>query len=552
MTTTESDQAVRGSTAALVVLAVAQFVMVLDQAVMNVSITQLVEDFDTDVTTIQAVIAIYSLTMAAFMITGAKVGDRIGRKRAFTIGLVIYGCGSALTASAWSVPTLLLGWSILEGIGAALVLPALVALISGNFEGAKRRTAFGVIGGVAGAGIAVGPILGGWATTELSWRVVFLGEVVLAAGILFGTRFLSDATSAGRRPKVDVVGAVLSATGLAVAVLAILQAPTWGWVVAKDSPIEPFGFSLTLFVLAGGLALLGAFVRWQRHRTSSGEDPLVDLRLFSVAPVRSGLSTFTAQNLILMGVFFVLPLYLQLVQGLDALESGIKLLPVSVAMLLASSVGPKLAERLPVRRIVRLGLGLLVVGALVLLSTIDPVLSGWSFALGLTVLGIGMGFIASQLGNVIQSSVEPSKRGEAGGLQFTAQQLGSSLGVALIGGIVLSGLATNVASLVATDERIAPEVQNQVIGAVADGVDFVASADIEQQIVDAGLDDAQTKALLEDYEDAQLFALKAGLLAAALAALAAFAGTTNLPTRKPEDPDPDLDDDPDLVTRSAP
>jgi EmrB/QacA subfamily drug resistance transporter len=552
MSTTQTDQAVRGSTAALVVLAVAQFVMVLDQAVMNVSITQLVEDFDTDVTTIQAVIAIYSLTMAAFMITGAKVGDRIGRKRAFTIGLVIYGCGSALTAAAWSVPVLLLGWSILEGVGAALVLPALVALISGNFDGPKRRTAFGVIGGVAGAGIAVGPILGGWATTELSWRVVFLGEVVLVAGILVGSRFLADATSEGRRPHVDVVGAALSASGLAIAVLAILQAPTWGWVVPKDSPVEPFGFSLTLFVLAAGLALLAAFVRWQRHRTTTGKDPLVDLSLFSVAPVRSGLSTFTAQNLILMGVFFVLPLYLQLVQGLDALESGIKLLPVSVAMLLASSAGPKLAEHLPVRRIVRLGLGLLVVGALILLGTIDPVLTGTSFAIGLTVLGVGMGLIASQLGNVIQSSVGVSKRGEAGGLQFTAQQLGSSLGVALIGGIVLSGLATNVASLVATDERVTPEVQEQVIGAVEDGVDFVASEDIEQQIVDAGIDDGQTKALVEDYEDAQLFALKTGLLAAALAAVAAFAGTGNLPSKKPDPDDPDAEPNTVLATKPAP
>lgn len=546
---TQHETATRGSTAALVVLAVAQFVMVLDQAVMNVSITQLVEDFDTDVTTIQAVIAIYSLTMAAFMITGAKVGDRIGRKKAFTVGLVIYGCGSALTAVAWSVPALLLGWSILEGVGAALVLPALVALISGNFEGARRRAAFGVIGGVSGAGIAIGPILGGWATTELSWRVVFIGEVALVVGILVGLRFLGDAVSDARRPNVDAVGAALSAAGLAIAVLAILQASTWGWIVPKDSPVEPFGFSLTLFMLAAGLALLGAFVRWQRHRTATGQDPLVDLTLFSVPPLRAGLSTFTAQNLILMGVFFVLPLYLQLVQGLDAFESGVKLLPVSVAMLLASMAGPKLAERLAVRTIVRVGLALLVAGALLLLGTVEPVLSGAGFSFGLVVLGVGMGLIASQLGNVIQSAVSPSKRGEAGGLQYTAQQLGSSLGVALIGGIVLSGLATNVASLVAADDRITPEVEEQVIGAIEDGVDFVASEDVEEQIVAAGIDDEQTKALVEDYEDAQLFALKTGLLAAALAALAAFAGTGNLPSRRP-DPDPD-DPEADLVTEDA-
>ena len=162
--------------------------MVLDQAVMNVAISQLVEDFDTTVTTIQAVIALYALVMAALMLTGGKLGDMWGRRRAFKVGLVIYAAGSALTAASWSVPTLLLGWSILEGIGAALVLPALVALVAENYTGSQRALAYGVLGGVAGAGVAVGPILGGWATTELTWRVVFVGEVVVAAFIFLGMR----------------------------------------------------------------------------------------------------------------------------------------------------------------------------------------------------------------------------------------------------------------------------------------------------------------------------------------------------------------------------
>ena len=195
----------------LVILAAAQFVMVLDQAVMNVSISQLVIDFDTTVTTIQAVITLYSLMMAMLMLTGGKIGDIIGRRRAFAIGLVIYGCGSALTAASQTVPQLAFGWSILEGIGAALVLPALAALIAGNYEGRDRAAAYAVIGGVAGAGIAVGPILGGWATTELSWRVVFLGEVVLVLLILAGLRMLTDAPGPGeeaqaRRPRRRALG----------------------------------------------------------------------------------------------------------------------------------------------------------------------------------------------------------------------------------------------------------------------------------------------------------------------------------------------------------
>ena len=185
----------------LVALAGAQFIMVLDQSVMNVSISQLVADFDTTVTTIQAVITLYCLVMAMLMLTGAKIGDIIGRRRAFVIGLVIYACGSALTAAAPTVAVLALGWSILEGIGAALVLPAMAALIAGNYEGHDRKTAYAIIGGVAGAGIAIGPILGGWATTELSWRVVFVGEVVIVLGILAMTPFVRDAVRDGAKPR---------------------------------------------------------------------------------------------------------------------------------------------------------------------------------------------------------------------------------------------------------------------------------------------------------------------------------------------------------------
>ena len=197
----------------LVVLAAAQFLMVLDQSVMNVSISQLVADFDTTVTTIQAVITLYSLVMAALMITGGKLGDILGRKRAFKIGLVIYGVGSALTAVSWSVPSLTLGWSILEGIGAALVLPALVALTAGNYSGKARATAYGVLGGVAGAGIAVGPILGGWMTTNLTWRLVFVGEVVLVVAILIGTRMMREPEAEERpaRARLGRLGALARA-----------------------------------------------------------------------------------------------------------------------------------------------------------------------------------------------------------------------------------------------------------------------------------------------------------------------------------------------------
>ncbi len=514
---------------ALVALATAQFVMVLDQSVMNVSISQLVIDFDTTVTTIQAVITLYCLVMAMLMLTGAKIGDMIGRRRAFTIGLVIYACGSALTAVSQSVFVLALGWSILEGAGAALVLPAMAALIAGNYEGQSRKVAYAVIGGVAGAGIAVGPILGGWATTELTWRIVFVGEVLLVLFILAMTPKVADAVREGRVPKLDVIGAVLSATGLGLMVLGILQSSTWGWLLPKDSPITPLGFSLTPFMVAFGAFLLWAFVHWQRRREAGGIDPLVHLSLLRIPPLRAGLIGLFTQNLILMGVFFVMPLYLQLVLGLDALETGIKMVPISITMFLASAMGSRLSTRMTVRAIVRWGLSITVAGILLLLDTVEPELAGGMFALSMAILGVGMGLIVSQLGNVVQSSVDASGRSEAGGLQYTGQQLGSSLGVALIGAIVLTGLASVFVGTIEEDPRVSAEVSSQVGVSVDAGLDFLSVEQVRQAATDAGLDAATTTAVVEDYASAQLTSLKVGLLASALLAFAALPFTRHLP-----------------------
>ena len=523
----------------LIALGTAQFVMVLDQSVMNVSISQLVHDFDTTVTTIQAVITLYCLVMAMLMLTGGKIGDIIGRRRAFTVGLIIYACGSALTAVAPSVAVLALGWSILEGIGAALVLPALAALIAGNFEGSARKVAYAVIGGVAGAGIAIGPILGGWATTELSWRVVFVGEVVLVLFILAMTHLIGDAKTGETPPKLDVVGSVLVATGLGAVVLGTLQSSTWGWIRPKDSPIEVFGFSLTIFVITAGGVLLWAFVTWQHRRERHGKDPLVHMGLLGIVPLRSGLIGLFSQNLILMGVFFVIPLYLQLVIGLDALETGIKMLPVSITMFIASAVGSRLSGRFPVRGIVRGGLMTTVVAIVALLATVKPDLGDAGFAVSMAVLGVGMGLIVSQLGNVVQSSVDASGRGEAGGQQYTGQQLGSSLGVALIGAIVLAGLTGAFVNQVESDTRIADEVSAQVSVAAQPGIDFVDSSQIEAAAAQADIDGRTGAAIVDDYETAQLQALKAGLLAAALLALISLAFTGGLPHESPaRDGDP--------------
>lgn len=514
---------------ALGVLAGAQFLMVLDQSVMNVSISQLVADFDTSVTTIQAVITFYSLVMAALMITGGKVGDMIGRRRAFTIGLVIYGAGSALTAVSWSVASLTVGWSVLEGIGAALVLPALVALTASTFSGRDRAAAYGVLGGVAGAGIAVGPILGGWLTTNLTWRLVFAGEVVIVIALLLLAGALVEKVREGERPRLDWIGAVLSASGLTLVVLGVLQSSSWGWLEPRNPPFEVFGFSPVPFVIAAGLVLLFAFASRQRALESGGGSPLVRLSMLRKPALSSGLQMFCAQNLILLGIFFTVPLYLQVVQGFDAFETGLRMLPVSIAMLLTGALGGRLSARVAPRRIVRVGLLLALLAVVLLLGTIQPAIDDLDFAVAMTALGLGMGLVVSQLGNAVQSAVGESERSEAGGLQYTAQQFGAALGTALIGAILISGLINAFSDNVQADPAISAEAKQEVGVRLEGDVSFVSADQVAAGAADAGIGGAEASALVSGYEDAQLKALKTALLAAGLIVLASFAATRNLP-----------------------
>jgi MFS family permease len=531
-----------GKWGVLVVLGAAQFLMVLDQAVMNVAISQLVEDFDTTVTTIQMVIALYALVMAGLMLTGGKLGDLWGRRRAFALGLLVYGIGSGLTAASWSVPSLMFGWSILEGIGAALVLPALVALVAGSYRGADRAIAYGVLGGVAGAGIAVGPILGGWMTTDFTWRLVFVGEVVVAIGILLGTRLFPEPERGpgrdGARPGLDWVGSALSASGLALVVFGVLQASNWGWLAPRDSPVEPFGFALTPFVIGAGALVLAGFAAWERHREGRGLPPLVHLGLLRIRALRGGVSMLLAQNLILMGIFFTIPLYLQIVQGLDALETGVQMLPASAGLFLTAIAGSALASRFPPRTLVRTGLLVVLLAIVLLLGTIEPQLDTTAFLIATGVLGVGMGLIVSQLGNVVQSAIGDEDRSEAGGLQNTAQQLGSSLGTALLGAIVISGLIVAFTANIGDDPRISRAVGEQVEVQLSAGGSFVAAEEVSAGARAAGLDPRTTGALVENYEDAQLTALKTAFLFAALLAIASLWTTRRLPARRFDELEP--------------
>ncbi|ARP74548.1 MFS transporter [Streptomyces pluripotens] len=516
---------------ALIVLGTAQFLMVLDTSVMNVSISQLVSDFHTEVTAIQAVITLYSLVMAAFMIIGSRIGDILGRRRVFFSGLAVYGTGSALTAVAPTLWVLALGWSVIEGLGAALVLPSMAALVAESYRGRERAVAFGVIGGLAGAGIAVGPLLGGWVTTYLTWRLVFAGEVVIVLAVLAFRHAIAEAPRTGPRPKLDGVGATLSGVGLALGVLGVLQSGTWGWVQPRNAPFTILGFSPTLFVIGAGIAVLTGFVHWERRRESHGEDPLVHLLLLRRPPLRSGLMALLAQNLILLGLFFAIPLYLQVVQGFDAFETGVRLLPVSVTMLVTSLGAARLGRSAGPRRVVRLALATLVAAIVWLLATIEPVIDNAQFAGAMALLGVGMGLIASQLGNVVQSSVGEEERSEAGGLQFTAQNLGSALGTALIGSLLIGALAHAFTTQIADNPALSAQTRQQTTIALEAGVSFVSTDEVRTSAEQAGLPPSEVDAVVDSYASAQLDGLKAAILAAGAVTLAGFFVTPSLPGR---------------------
>lgn len=519
----------------LTILASAQFVMVLDSSVMNVAISQIVDDLDTTVQGVQTAITLYTLVMAAFMLVGAKLGDILGRNRAFAIGLAIYGVGSLTTALSPSLAVLLVGWSGVEGLGAVLVVPAIASLTAASYEGRDRALAYALIGGIAAIAVAAGPLIGGWVTTELSWRYVFAAETVIVAVILLLRGHLTQAPAAARRPQLDVVGVVLSSSGLGLIVFAILRSSTWGFVQSRTpltiggTEITPLGFSVVPFLVLGGLALLGAFVSWEERRARLGQDRLLDTALLRVAQLRAGLATLLGQQLVLMGTFFVIPVYLQVVLGLDAFETGKRLLPLSVAMLVFALLGPKVAARRSPRIVAQIGLVAVSIGALVMLGTLDVQLNDTGFKVALALVGAGAGLLASQLGNVIMSSVAPTQTSEAGGLQGTAQNLGSSLGTAIVGAVLLASLATGFSERIADNPAVPAAARQTIVANTEQGIDIVPVAAAEQAAVEAGLTQEQAHAVASDYGEAQLEALRLALGAVALTALLSLWFTRRLP-----------------------
>jgi Na+/melibiose symporter-like transporter len=345
-------------------------------------------------------------------------------------------------------------------------------------------------------------------------------------------------------PKLDYVGAALSAIGLGLLVFGILKSSSWGWIspiaapTIGDHEITPFGFSIVPFLIVGGIMFLWAFAGWEEGQERRGRDTLLERALLKITPLRAGLATLVAQQLVLMGTFFVLPVYLQVVLGLDAFDTGKRLLPMSITMLLAALAGPKLGAKIAPQRIARAGLAVMVLAALILVGTIDIELNGFWFAISLALFGVGVGLLLSQLGNVIMTSAPPEKTNEAGGLQGTAQNLGASLGTALIGSVLLIGLLSGFNHRIATNPDLSEPVRQQIAAATEDGIEIVSTTQVHAIVLDAGGSEAEADAITKDYGDAQLQALKTAMLAVAFLAFLSIIFTRRLPDKPLTPPDP--------------
>ena len=530
----------------LTTLAAAQFLMTLDSSVMNVSIATVAEDVGTDVTGIQTAITLYTLVMASLMITGGKIGGILGRKRAFAIGCVIYGAGSLTTALAPSLPVLILGWSLLEGMGAALIMPAIVALVATNFGATERPRAYGLVAASGAIAVAAGPLIGGVLTTYASWRWVFAGEVVIVAVILVLARRMADAEP-DPDAALDLVGTGLSALGLGLVVFGILRAGAWGFVNPKPNAPVWAGLSPVVWLVAAGMVVLWAFLVWERRRLLLGRSALLDPAMLRIPGLQKGLSAFFFQFLIQAGLFFCVPLYLSVALGLSAIDTGLRIMPLSVTLLLAAIGVPRVFPNASPRRVVRIGFLALLAGILSLLGALD-LGTGPEVVTGpLLLAGLGIGALSSQLGAVTVSAVPDEQSGEVGGIQNTFTNLGASIGTALAGAVLISALSSSFFNGIAANEAVPASVSSQAQVELASGIPFVSDAQLETGLAEAGVDEAVATAIVEENTQARLDGLRSALTVLALLAAIAFFATGGLPTRQPGSPDPEAEPEAELT-----
>ncbi len=444
-------------------LAAAMFVLVVDTSLMNVSISAVVDDLDTTVSGVQAAIALEALVSAAFILISSKVGDLIGRKRAYVLGLLAYAIGALAMTLAQSLTAIIIFWAIVGGLGASLLLPAMQSLIHGNFEGAARTRAYALVGAAAAIAAAVGPLLGGFVTTFMSWRVGFALEVVVIAVVLSQIKLVRDVAYAGPR-QIDVIGAILSVLGMGGLVLGIL--------------VWQEGGELVGLLMAIGAVALALLAYWLVRRKRQGKVTLLDPGLFAFPHFTVGISQQMLQQITLGGAMIVLPIFLQMTLEYNAMEAGLSLAPLSLSMFgVAVLAGKRAGGRRP-SNIVLVGFALGTVGMALIIPIVPRTDSGWALVVPLLITGSGLGLLVSQLNNYTLSPIEEERVSEAAGVNSAAGSFGLSFGLAMAGGIMLAFLAFEFTNLTEESKVIPPVQQEQIANTLEDDAEVMSNAQL--------------------------------------------------------------------------
>jgi EmrB/QacA subfamily drug resistance transporter len=480
----------------------AMFVLVVDTSLMNVSIASVVRDLDTTVSGVQSAIALEALVSAAFILIGSKVGDLIGRKRAYVLGLLGYAIGALAMTLAQGLTAIIVFWAVVGGLGASLLLPAMQSLIHGNFEGAAQRKAYALVGAAAAIAAAVGPLLGGFITTYLSWRIAFLLEDVIIAIVLSGIRLVHDVPYTGPR-RVDAVGAVLSVLGMGGIVLSILVWQEGGESVGA--------------LLAIGAAAMAALLWWLRRRKRQGNATLLDPDLFKSKVFRFGISQQTLQQIALGGTMIALPIYLQMVLEYNAMQAGLSLAPLSLSMFGMAIVAGKRAGKRRPSSIIRFGFALLAIGMLALIPIVPRADSGWYLVLPLVIAGSGLGLLVSQLNNYTLAPISEERVSEAAGVNSAAGSFGLSFGLAFAGAIMLATLSITFTNMAQSSAVLPPADQQRVAQALQDDAEVLSNTQLEQQL--AGQPEQIQDEIVRINTDARPLALQVALLVPILASL---------------------------------
>jgi EmrB/QacA subfamily drug resistance transporter len=483
-------------------LAAAMFVLVVDTSLMNVSISAVVRDLGTTVSGVQSAIALEALVSAAFILIGGKVGDLIGRKRAYVLGLLGYAIGALAMALAQSLTAVIIFWALVGGIGASLLLPAMQSLIHGNFEGAAQKQVYALVGAAAAIAAAVGPLLGGFITTYLSWRIGFVLEVVIIAVVLSGIKLVRDVPYTGPRG-MDVVGAILSAVGMGGVVVGILVWQEGGEFVG--------------LLIAVGLVGVGSLARWLVRRKRDGKPTLLDPDLFKHDLFRLGISSQMLQNIALGGAMIALPIYLQMVQEYNALQTGLTLAPLSLTMFATALVAGRRAGRHRPAALIRAGFGLLTAGMLVLLPIVPRADSGWALVIPLVIAGTGLGLLVSQLNNYTLSPISDERVSEAAGVNSAAGSFGLSFGLAFSGAILLATLSVVFTQKAQDSTVLPPASQQQVADALEDDAEVMSNTALEEQL--AGRPPQIREEIVRINTDTRPLALQVALMVPILAGL---------------------------------